>query len=47
MTEEIKYKIQFPVIEIEGIHAKAAILSALKYFADNTNEVQWSEVNND
>ena len=44
MTEEISYKIQFPEIEIEGIHAKAAILAALKYFASHTNEVKWIEV---
>ena len=43
MSDEVSYKISFPDIEMNGIHAKEAIQKAAEYFKNNTLEVKWVE----
>ena len=47
MSDNVKYTINFPPIEIEAIHAKAAIEEAAQWYKDHPLEVQWSEVEED
>ncbi len=44
--QEVNYKITFPVIEMEGIHAKDAIEKALDYLKNNLDkhEIEWEEI---
>ena len=47
MSDTVKYTINFPPIEIEAIHAKAAIEEAADFYKNNTLEAEWSEVEED
>ena len=44
MPRTIKYRLKFPEIEFEAIHAQQAKLDALKYFQKNLLEIEWEEI---
>lgn len=51
MKEEIikmpKYRLSFPSLEFEAIHAKEAKLIALEHFKHNTIQIDFEEIEED